>query len=356
MPESIRSLSLDFPPLRKSLSATDESPLGILSSFLVGKENEEVLEVVSPESILMLGERSPLLFYGGSGVGKTTLSLLVAGRWSLAVEQKQLSILSGGDFARQYASAAEADDMERFRTKYRRCKLLLIDGVHELVGREGAQDELLHTMDDLLSRKQPLILTAPKLPGAIRGLKSSLASRMMSGVSLEIHPPGKEARMQILVELNRALGASLTIEELHKLVAGLPVTNTAVQLKGVMLQWLHQQRVAQEPRGDALKQVIDNQQRASIPSIQDIARLVAKSLGVKPSELKLATRKSNIVRARGLAMYLARQWTGMSLQQIGEFFGGRDHTTVLHACRKTESDLALDNELQRAVDEVKQQV
>ncbi len=356
MVESIRSIQLDFPAARRTVSGAAEPPSGILPYFVVGPENLSILDLFSPQGILEIRERSPMVFYGASGVGKSVLAMTLAGRWSMAVSPKQITVVSASDFGRLFALAIQSDDMERFRQRHRQCQFFLMDGLQDLVGKDTAQEELVCTLDELLERQCPVVVVSSKLPGAIRGLRPALASRLMGGCSFEIRPPGVQARSIILDALNQQMGSTLSHDELRKLANQLPDESTAIQLRGVLMNWLHQQRVVQEPREEALRHVIENQHLAIIPSIQDIAKAVSRSLGVKLSDMRGDTRKSNVVRARGLAMWLARQWTTLSLQQIGEFFGGRDHTTVLHACRKTEGDIKEDLELSRSADEIRQKL
>lgn len=354
MPASIHSIALDFPPLKKALGVHGEGPAGLIPTFVIGPENAMIMELLSPAGVMDLGARSPIFLYGTTGTGKTTLGLTLAGRWSMLLNTPSITATTGTDFARQYAHAAAADDMERFRQRHRQASLLFIDGVHELVGREAAQEELIYTLDELLENGRPVIVTGPKLALSIRGLRSALASRLMGGASFAIHPPGKESRCMILEELNRSIGANLTSAQLAALADQLPLNSTALQLRGVLVQWAHQQRLAPSAGLGALQQVIDFQHLSRVPAVQDIAKAVCRQMGVKMSDLRGDTRKANIVRARGLAMLLVRQATGMSLQQIGAFFGDRDHTTVLHALRKTESELGNDADLQRAAEELRQ--
>ncbi|MFO0921860.1 MAG: DnaA/Hda family protein [Pirellulales bacterium] len=354
--DRVHSIALDFPQLRKSMGSIAETPSGVVPSFLIGPENRELLDLIRVESIVHLASASPIFLYGPTGVGKTAVALTLAGRWAMAVDSRGITLTTGADFGRQFAHACEADDMDRFRQRHRGCRLLVIDSIHELVNKVGAQEELVHTLDELRERGTPVVATAPKLPGSIRGLKAALTSRLMSGLTLQLHMPGVETRREILVALSRSMGEMLSEEELDRLVENLPSSTSALQLRGVLIQWLHHQRFAHDSREQSLQVVIENQQKARVPAIQDIAKAVAKQLGVRLSDLKGATRKANVVRARGLAMYLARQWTSLSLQQIGEHFGNRDHTTVLHACRKTEGDLVTDVELLRVSEEIKQSV
>jgi chromosomal replication initiator protein len=323
----------------------------------VGVENERLLELVSPKSILGLSSMSPLVLYGVSGVGKTVIAHVLVARFAMAVDRRGLSLVTGGDFARQFAHAIEADDMDRFRQRYRDCRLLMIDGIHEMVGKDSAQEELIHCLESMREHDRPVIVTSHKLPGAIRGLRPALSSRLMGGNTVEIVAPGMQARAEILKQLASQLQIRLTADEIDQLSSQLPPGTIVPQLKGILLKWSHQQRVTPEQeREGSLQQLIDHQVQSRIPAIADIAKAVSKQLGVRMSDLRGATRKAQIVRARSLAMHLARQMTPASLLQIGEYFGGRDHTTVMHACRKTEGDLLHNTELSRVADEIRQQL
>jgi chromosomal replication initiator protein len=145
-------------------------------------------------------------------------------------------------------------------------------------------------------------------------------------------------------------------EECHRIASGVPDGVTAMQLRGILLQWMQQQHREPQDRDQILQAMLLQQHRSHTPSLDLIAKAAARALGVRLSEMRGNTKRSQIVRARGLAILMARRWTELSLQQIGDYFGGRDHTTILHAVRKTEADLQGDVELQRAAEEMRQRV
>ena len=269
-------------------------------------------------------------------------------------------ICNGVDFARALTTAIDADDMDRFRNRFRECSLLVIDGLQDLLTKPAAQDELIQTLDQRQLQHCPTIITGLILPTSMRGLKAALASRCIGGLSLAIHYPGHEARKRILALLSKSLDVRLSPEELNHFANRLTDSISVPELQGLLFKWLHQERIERTistaATSVALDRLIDARTQSKIPEIAEIAKHVAKETNVKLSDLRGTTRRSNIVRSRSLAMLLARQLTPLSYQQIGEYFGRRDHTTVIYACRKTEVEIASNLELSRAAEEVKRKL
>jgi chromosomal replication initiator protein len=194
----------------------------------------------------------------------------------------------------------------------------------------------------------------------MRGLKPALASRCISGLSLAIEFPGHEARRRILTLLSKSLDVRLNSDELDHFASRLSDSISVPELQGLLFKWLHQERIertlATSTNSVALDRLIDARAQAKIPEIAEIAKHVAKETNVKLSDLRGTTRRSHIVRSRSLAMLIARQLTPLSYQQIGEYFGRRDHTTVIYACRKMAADIVNDLELSRTAEEVKRKL
>jgi chromosomal replication initiator protein len=350
---SVKLITLEHPQSRRSTSAVAEH--SFLTDFVVGPENQELLHLFSNTDRSDLANQSPIVLFGPSGVGKSAVAQSLASRWIRQFELGSYSLTSGIDFARQYALAIDSDDMDHFRVKHRQCELLIVDGIHDLIGRESAQDELIHSMDALRNSQALVLITTPKIPGSYRELRPQLTSRLSSGLCIEMSFPGLETRIELIQQIASKMSISISPDEQLKLARELPDQTSAYHLRGLLIQYVHQQRVAPDrPPESTLDQLIETQQLAAVPSLQEIAKSVSKSLSVKLSDLRGQTRKASVVRARGLAILLARQLTGHSFQQIGEYFGGRDHTTIMHSLRKTESDLAIDPELTRAHEEIRQ--
>ncbi len=341
-------------------ASDSESTEHCLDVFVYGAENTAIADLFGAAQVRSLENWSPIYFFGPHLSGKTSLAVSLSARWGRAVGQKNIVHLDGGDFARSLVTAIESDDMDRFRKRHRQCALLVIDGLQGLASKPAAQEELIATLDDRSRDELPTIITALTLPNAIRNLKTGLVSRCLGGLSIEIAYPGSSARAKVLSLLAKKLNLPFREGELEGMAKRFSEPVSVPELQGLLLKWWHQSKVDRrtpvESESNSLSDIIDARLQAKIPDVADIAKRVAKESNLKLADLRGATRRSQIVRARSLAMLLARELTPLSFQQIGEYFGRRDHTTVMHACRKLESDLTQDRELQRIAEEVKRQL
>ncbi len=249
--------------------------------------------------------------------------------------------------------------MPRFRSQFRACDGLLLDNIHDLRGKEAIQCELIELLNGAEFSQQLIVCTSQHLPGFVSGWNDALVSRLLGGYSLEIHPPSVAIRMELLNRIAQSEGLIVGGNDLAKLNSQLAENCTAIQLKGIVTRWRHHQKIeeslSQTVSPGAIEQLVVSQQKP-IPSPLDIAKNVARELQQTLETLRGPSRKAGVVRARGLAMHLIRQWTESSYQNIGELFGGRDHTTVMHACKKTEEDIARDPELSQCVDRLRQKL
>jgi chromosomal replication initiator protein len=330
----------------------------LTDKFYCGPENPFLLELFRPGSVKDLVSRSPVVLYGGSGVGKSALAHTLAQRFlSLGSDRPRLMQTTGTDFARHFVQAIEADDVEHFRRRHRGSRLLLIDEVQALEGKPAVQEELLRTLDELEQQQRVVIFTSSVLPMKLRGLSSGLISRLSAGWSVEVHPPGVEARAELIVHLAQKESLPCAPDQAQRLAVEIANGTTCAQIRSLLLQVAHHQRMRPEAEASALWQEVLDQHRAELcPSISEIAKAAARHFRLRLADLRGESRQANMVKARGLAMLLARQQTGMSLQQIGDYFGGRDHTTVLHAVRKLEGSLAEDSGLRSHLESVRQRL
>lgn len=326
--------------------------------FFCGPENQFLLELFLPASVKGLASRSPIVLYGASGVGKSALAYTLAQRFlGLTTDRARLMQTSGTDFARHFIQAIEADDVEHFRRRHRGSRLLLIDELQGLEGKPAVQEELLRTLDELEQQQRVVIFTSSALPMKLRGLSAGLISRLSAGWSIEVHPPGGAARAQLIMHLAQKESLPCGPEQAEWMTAHIGNGTTCAQLRSLLLQVAHQQRACPEADAAALWQQVLDQHRADLcPSLSEIAKATARQFRLRLADLRGESRQANMVKARGLAMLLARQQTGMSLQQIGDYFGGRDHTTVLHAVRKLEGNLASDSGLRSHLESLRQRL
>ncbi len=354
---SIAYLTLQQPRMRKGSFATLIGAMPLLDVFVAGPENQLTVESLSPGGVSELVSRSPVFLYGPSGAGKTAVALTLAARWMNETTDRNLTLTSGSDFSRAFTRAIEADDMDRFRQLHRECDCLLVDNIQELATKPAAQEEMISTIDHLINDGQAIIVTSPELPSLVPNLRSALTSRLNGGFGIPVAYPTLASRKEILKLLAASSQIAIGDEELDAIGAQSHDNMSAMQLRGILIRWSHHHRIAPERTPNESKRLIDSlldSQIAKAPTLSDIAKVVGREMQLAMELLRGPGRKSSVVRARGLAMFLMRQLTDESYQNIGKYFGGRDHTTVMHACKKTEEDLTSDLELLRVVDRVKQ--
>ena len=319
---------------------------------------------------------SPLLLVGPSGCGKTAIATHLATRIldevappvpaaesngsaaSNAAARSTTSLfMPGVDFSRYYARAVDSDEITRFRRDIDSAPVLVIDDVHLMVGKPASQDELASRIETRSRSGRPTILTSRRLPTQVAGLRPLLVSRMLPGLTIPIRQPGNEARRELLLEFSRRRQLAIGDDELDLLCEGLDADLPARNLDSAMAHVdLYCRMKGCIANVHAVRAAIGSIQPTTDLSTDRVAKVVSRRYKLKLSELKSGTRRQEVVRARSLAMYLTRQLTGSSYHQIGKYFGGRDHTTVLHACRKTESLMQEDTELRVTADEVTEQL
>jgi chromosomal replication initiator protein len=352
---NVASFPLERPPVRGRRRDARITG-GSLPYFIAGDENRLVKFVCqTTNSIFEMG--NPILLVGPSGCGKTVIAMHLAAKQSFrtSVNDQPAAVVyyPAIDFARQYAEAVAADDLPPLRQELNEAPILVIDDLHLIAGKTAAQEELAMRIETRANQGLPTILTCRRLPSEIRGIRPILVSRSLPGLTIPIAMPVGEARLLILRELALHQGIEIDPQLLDVLNLGLSSSLPARALEAALKQislWCRMHESA--PTIEAVQSAIDIVGRTEEVSLPMIAGAVSKRLRIKLADLRSGSRKQSIVRARSLAMLLARRMTAKSMHQIGDYFGGRDHTTVLHAIRKTESLLEDDSDLRRAADEV----
>lgn len=344
-------------------------PALLIPQFIAGEENAAVEELFSGLSIERLVEQSPIILFGPNATGKTVLAHELLGRWCRDQSDRKLTLTSGTEFARALHRSIKADDMDRFRQIHRQCDGLLVDNLHELTTKPAAQSELVLTMKEAQESSRLIVVTAAELPRMRSEYLPALQSVLSSGLSVPLKLPGPQARLSIVETLASQIALEIDLESIHKFCGRLPEASSALQLKGLLNRWtlhLHTESQIKHPhqknnatKGAASKSSIKQIEKIvrasnSKPSCKELLKVVAREFQLTLDALTGPTRKSGVVRARGLAMLLMRQLTDESFEAIGEYFSGRDHTTVMHACKKTEESLAQDSELNRIYERIRQ--
>jgi len=346
--------SLPFTRLR----AADETVRGAAAgaqSFIAGSENILVRSLIRGATSQFLW-CNPLVLCGGPGTGKSSLAETFAARRSQHFGLSNVIAMNGADLPIALADAIESGAIAEFRSHYHRCDILLVDDVHRVAGKSTAQQFLLTAIDSLLHRGALVIVTLRRHPQATTGIVPQLASRLAGGLVVNLATPGPLARHEIVRQAAAGSGLRLTDEEVAHLASDVAHYVTSAKLRRAVLELAATSEFDRHAtRADALRS-ISNRTPDPKTLFRSITLAVARHFALPAGELKGKSRRQAVADARGLAMHLARQLTAASYAQIGRFFGNRDHTTVLHACRKTAAAIAIDSSLAQIAEELAAQV
>lgn len=281
------------------------------------------------------GAYNPLFIYGGVGLGKTHL-MQAAGNLMLKHRPgANIAYIHSERFVADMVKALQHNAINEFKKLYRGLDALLIDDIQFFVGKERSQEEFFHTFNALLEGQRQVIITADRFPKELAGVEERLISRFGSGLTVSIEPPELETRVAILIKKARQEGVELS-EEVAFFVAKRVRANVR-ELEGALKRVLASSFFTGRPidielAGDSLKDLMLFQER--LVTINNIQKTVAEYYKIRVSDLHAKSRSRQVARPRQVAMSLAKELTEHSLPEIGDAFGGRDHTTVLHACRK----------------------
>jgi chromosomal replication initiator protein len=326
-----------------------EGPALPLREFIADETN--ALARVVADTILAGDSRyNPLVLFGPTGTGKSHLIRGLIQQRKQQHPRTKAMLTTGADFARAYAEAVDTDSVADLRAKYRAAHLFFLDNLHELSNKRAAQQELIHTIDELLEHHRQIVVTSHQSPVEMHTLAPGLTSRLSAGLVVPLAEPGVPARHEILKrlaaihELNADDEAFRVLAD--RLSANVPeLNNSIVQLK---LGGGNSQPID----AAAVKRYLAQREPSYHATLRTITTRVCRYFQLKSSDLKSPTRRQGVVRARGIAMYLARQLTDKSLSEVGQHFGGRDHTTVINALNKTETLLQSDPATQQAVSDL----
>ncbi len=289
---------------------------------------------------------NPLFIHGGVGLGKTHLLQAACQRLLERRPDERILFLSCDSFINQFITAVETGEMSQFRHRYRHADLLVIDDIHFLSGRDRTQEEFFHTFNTLYQQQKQIILSADCPPSEIPELEERLISRFNWGLVARIEKPCYETRMAILQKKSRMRGLTLPDDVLCYIAA--KVENNTRELEGAVTKiqgmsllsgGLIDLDLAKQALGDT---EVPEQQRITF---QQIFEVVTKYYNVRLADLQSRKRQKSIAFPRQVCMFLARRYTRYSLEEIGGYFGGRDHSTVLHAVRTVDGDCKSDREI-----------
>jgi chromosomal replication initiator protein len=328
------------------------------NSFVIGNSNRFAHAACLAVAEAPAKAYNPLFIYGGVGLGKTHLMHAI-GHYILQNNQKaKVVYVSSEKFTNELINSIKDDKNEEFRTKYRNVDVLLIDDVQFIGGKERTQEEFFHTFNTLHESNKQIILSSDRPPKEIPTLEDRLRSRFEWGLIADIQPPDFETRIAILKK--KADVDDLKIPNEVMVYIATKIKSNIRELEGALIRIvafssLTNREISVDLASEALKDIISNKQskQVTIGLIQDI---VSNYYNLRIEDFKSARRTRNIAYPRQIAMYLSRKLTDMSLPKIGEEFGGRDHTTVIHAYEKISEGLKKDDSLKNAISDITKKI
>ncbi|MBC7489676.1 MAG: chromosomal replication initiator protein DnaA [Glaciimonas sp.] len=308
-------------------------------SFVIGKANQlaraAAIQVANNPGV----SYNPLFLYGGVGLGKTHLIHSIGNQLLADNLSSKIRYIHAEQYVRDVVTAYQRKGFDDFKRYYHSLDLLLIDDIQFFGGKSRTQEEFFYAFEALIAAKKQIIITSDTYPKEITGMDDRLISRFDSGLTVAIEPPELEMRVAIL--LKKAASEGVTFSDDVAFFIAKHLRSNVRELEGALRKILaysrfHGKDITIDIVKDALKDLLSVQNRQI--SVENIQKMVADFFNIKVADMYSKKRPANIARPRQIAMYLAKELTQKSLPEIGELFGGRDHTTVLHAVRKIAGD------------------
>lgn len=318
-------------------------PRFTFKNFVVGKPNEFAHAAARRVAEADKVSFNPLFLYGGVGLGKTHLMHAIAWHLRMREPNRRVIYLSAEKFMYQFIRALRFKDTVAFKEQFRSVDVLMIDDVQFISGKESTQEEFFHTFNTLVDQNRQVIVSADKSPSDLEGLEERLRSRLGWGLVADIHPTTYELRLGILESKSEQLGATIPRKVMEFLAHR--ITSNVRELEGALNRIVaHATLVGRDISLEMTQEVLHDLLRATDRrvTIEEIQKRVAEHYNIRLSDMHSARRARAVARPRQVAMYLAKQLTTRSLPEIGRKFGGRDHTTVMHAVKKVEELRSLD--------------
>jgi len=327
---------------REGLSAAVD-PRFVFDNFVVGKPNEFAYAAARRVGEAERVPFNPLFLYGGVGLGKTHLMHAIAWHIRQTTPERTVVYLSAEKFMHRFVQAIRESTTMDFKDQFRSVDVLMIDDVQFIAGKESTQEEFFHTFNALVDQGRQIVISADKSPSDLVGMEERLISRLNCGLVADIHATTYELRLGIL----QSKAANLRTEIPPKVMEFLAhkITSNVRELEGGLNRVVaHAQLIGRDITIEATQEVLHDLLRANDRrvTIEEIQKQVANHFNIRISDMHSARRARSVARPRQVAMYLAKQLTARSLPEIGRKFGGRDHTTVMHAVRKVEELKASD--------------
>ena len=344
--EVIKEISLRLPEIERAIKQESVPAAGIntalnkdltFENFVEGKSNQ-LAKAACSSVVSNLGQYNPLYIYGGVGLGKTHLLHSIGNEIVKNGKDKKVVYLHSEKFVQNMVTALRQNKIEEFKNFYRSVDALLLDDIQFFANKERSQEEFFHTFNTLFEYKKQVVLTSDKYPKEIVGLEERIKSRLVWGMNVTIDPPDLETRMAILHSKAELAGEVIPDDVAYFLAKN--VYSNVRELEGSLRRVLatahfKREEIDLEFVKETLKDLISLQQR--LMTVEQIQKTVAEYYKIRVSDILSTKRDRKITMPRHIAMAIAKDLTSHSLPSIGDAFGGRDHTTVLHACKKIKA-------------------
>jgi len=322
--------------------------------FVVGANNQLASAACRAVADKPARMYNPLFLYGGVGLGKTHLMHAIGNQMLHVDPDSRITYISSEKFTNELVTSIREGNTAAFRSRYRDMDLLLVDDVHFLEGKESTQEEFFHTFNALYDAQRQIVLTSDRPPKEMARLEDRLVSRFEWGLVVDLRPPDFETRMAILRKKADDDGLAMD-DEIIEFIAS-SCTASVRELEGAVIKLLAyssltHQEITLDLARTALRGVLGRSEPTRpVFSPEKIRELVARRWRVRPEALSSKRRTKDLTVPRQVAMYLIKEMLGMSLVRIGELFGGRDHSTVIHSIRKVEEQMELDADFKQMVE------
>ena len=298
---------------------------------------------------------NPFFIYGGVGLGKTHLMHAIGHKAQELHPHLKVLYITSEEFTNHLISSLQNNKINEFREKYRKVDVLMIDDIPFIAGKEKTEEEFFHTFNYLYQFNKQIIITSDRLPKDIPSIQDRLKSRFEWGLSADIQAPDLETRMAILYKKLEPEFQNMPQDVIYYIASQIP--GNIRELEGALIKIiayssLINQEITINLAKDVIKDIVKNNSKKPI-SLSKIKKSVAEYYNIEYENLSAKIRTKEIAHARQVAMYLCRELTNFSLPKIGENFGGRDHTTVMHACDKVRNDIKKNTDLKSALNQIK---
>jgi len=327
------------------------NPRNTFDTFVVGSNNQFAHAAALAVAQSPSKTYNPLFIYGGVGLGKTHLMQAIGQQAMDRKKTFKVMYLSSEKFTNEFIDAIQHNTLVKFRKRYRLADVLLIDDIHFLAGKERSQEEFFHTFNTLFDGRKQIVLSSDRPASEIANLEQRLVSRFEWGLTAELQPPDIETRMAILKKKAQALHVQLAQEVLEFLAQR--VRTNVRRLEGALMRVasfvsLSGREISRETVEQLLRDILQEEAKKTV-TIDQIQRKVAEHFDVRLADMTSKRRPANIAFPRQVAMYLARRHTKASLNEIGDAFGGRDHGTVLHACKTVSGRMVKEDQVRQLI-------